>query len=85
MDLDLGYLSKGLTKRSIMGQCGGSMTSSETAVDDFAMNMVNDYSTTQVISISKCYSSPSESFNMTMSIKQAKWHAFSNMTMSLHA
>ena len=56
MDLDLGYLSKGLTKRSIMGQCGGSMTSSETAVDDFAMNMVNDYSTTQVISISKCQS-----------------------------
>ena len=54
MDLDLGYLSKGLTKRSIMGQCGGSMTSSETAVDDFAMNLVNDYSTTQVISISKC-------------------------------
>ena len=54
MDLDLGYLSKGLTKRSIMGQCGGSMTSSETAVDDFAMNMVNDFSTTQVIAILKC-------------------------------
>ena len=48
MDLDLGYLSKGLTKRSVLGQCGGSLNSSESGVEDFAMNMVNDFSTTKV-------------------------------------
>ena len=48
MDLDLGYLSKGLTKRSILGQCGGSLSSSESDVDDYAMNMVNDFTTNKV-------------------------------------
>ena len=48
MDLDLGYLSKGLTKRSVLGQCGGSLNSSESSVEDFPMNMVNDFSTTKV-------------------------------------
>ena len=48
MDLDLGYLTKGLSKRSLLSQVGGALTSEEAAIQDFAMNMVNDLSTSKL-------------------------------------
>ena len=48
MDVDFGYLTKGLTKRSLMGQCGGALTSKESQVNDYPYNMVNDNSTSQL-------------------------------------
>ena len=44
MDLELGYLTKGLTERSILSQCGGAETLEEMALEDFKFNMVNDFS-----------------------------------------
>ena len=44
MDLELGYLTKGLTERSILSQSGGAETLEEMIPEDFKFNMVNDFS-----------------------------------------
>ena len=44
MDLELGYITKGLTERSILSQCGGAETLEELVPEDFRLNMINDFS-----------------------------------------
>ena len=44
MDLELGYLTKGLTERSILGQCGDAETLEELTPESFKVNMINDFS-----------------------------------------
>ena len=45
MDLDLGFLTAGLTQRSLMGLCGGSLTSEEVIPKEFKVNEINDFTT----------------------------------------
>ena len=44
MDLELGYLTKALTERSILGMCGAAETLEETAPEPFKVNLINDFS-----------------------------------------
>ena len=44
MDLELGFITPGLTERSILSQSGGSETLQEMALEDFPVNMINDFS-----------------------------------------
>ena len=44
MDLELGFITKGLTERSILSQSGGAETLEELALEDFPYNMINDFS-----------------------------------------
>ena len=43
MDLELGFITKGLTERSILSQSGGAETLEEMALEDFPLNMINDF------------------------------------------
>ena len=44
MDLELGYITKGLTERSILSQSGGAETLEELALENFPLNQINDFS-----------------------------------------
>ena len=44
MDLELGYITKGLTERSILSQSGGAETLEDIALEDFPLNQINDFS-----------------------------------------
>ena len=44
MDLELGFITKGLTERSILSQSGGAETLEDIALEDFPLNQINDFS-----------------------------------------
>ena len=43
MDLELGFITKGLTERSILSQSGGAETLEEMVLEDFPFNLINDF------------------------------------------
>ena len=43
MDLELGFITKGLTERSILSQSGGAETLEEMVLEDFPLNLINDF------------------------------------------